>query len=236
MPALLDLFCGAGGAAKGYEYAGFDDIVGVDHLRQSRYPYRFVGANAVEFMKDYLAGKTPFKFDAIHASPPCQAYSSLRYSTVSHIYPDLVGPIRELLQESGLPYVIENLETAPLRYPVVLCGTMFTEGVKNRAGKLRVIRHRGFESNVLLQPIQHPPLPHPVVHTFDKRRRQHGTTDPWVDFVTVAGGGTGEIGAIADAMAIDWMVRRELNEAIPPPYTEYIGKQLIKEMHVTGRN
>jgi DNA (cytosine-5)-methyltransferase 1 len=211
-PRLLDLFCGVGGAGWGYHLAGFD-VVGVDHDPQKRYPFEFVQADVFEFMAEAdLSG-----FDAIHASPPCQAYADEghRYRT-SH--PDLIDPTRDVLVASGLPWVIENVDTAPLRNPMKLCGTMFP-GV-------RVIRHRMFESSFYMEGPPHPRGRHPPVFSYDKRR-DRSSLNEWDDYVTVTGGGNCGIDAARDAMGIRWATVRELNQAIPPAYTEYVGKRLL---------
>jgi DNA (cytosine-5)-methyltransferase 1 len=215
---LLDLFSGAGGCAVGYHRAGFTEIVGVDVKPQPRYPFTFVQADALE----YLAAHG-HEFDAIHASPPCQRYSVATFCRGRRDHhPDLVGPARDLLDGIGVPWVIENVERAPLAgHAVTLCGLMFG---------LRVFRHRLFESNVTLLGQPHPP---------------HGKRRIGRDgFVCVAGRGgqlTGWAGSgsratvPADhrnkaswerAMGIDWMTRDELAQAIPPAYTEYLGRQL----------
>lgn len=143
-PLLLDLFCGAGGAAMGYHRAGFD-VIGVDLNPQPRYPFEFHQCDALEWLS-YEQNE----FDAIHASPPCQRYTALAKGNNANVddYPDLIAPTRELLQETGLPYVIENVPSAPLRYPITLCGEMFG---------LSVIRHRLFESNLPLLMCPHRP-------------------------------------------------------------------------------
>ena len=214
-PRLLDLFCGAGGAAAGYARAGFD-VVGVDVADQPNYPYEFIRADALALDPACLA-----LFDAIHASPPCQAYSDLAWRNGNgDDWPKLVEPVRELLRGAGRPYVIENVEGAPLRDYIVLCGTMFTE--------LRVLRHRLFETNF---PVMAPPHSrHPLVHTHDRRKAHYGHTDEWVDYVTVTGGGNCSIAAARDAMGIDWMNKREINEAIPPAYSEYVGRALWRAL------
>lgn len=212
-PRLLDLFCCAGGAAVGYHRAGFE-VVGVDNKPQPNYPYEFLETDALKLPPDFIAS-----FDAIHASPPCQSYSDLaKRNRNGHMHPRLVEPTRRLLKKSGLPYIIENVEGAPLMNPVVLCGTMFK--------RLRVIRHRLFESNI---PLEVPPhtRKHPKVHTLDKRKAHYGKTDEWVDFVQVTGGGNSSVAAARDAMGIDWMTKGEINEAIPPAYTFFLGKQLL---------
>ena len=208
-PRLLDLFCGAGGAALGYHRAGFD-IVGVDQAPQPRFPYAFVQADAMELSREYLAS-----FDVIHASPPCQAYSDLAARNGNaDDWPQLIEPVRDMLAATGRPYVIENVEGAPLRDYIVLCGTMFPG--------LRVLRHRLFEANFAILVPPHPRR-HPLCHTTDKRKRHYGKTDEWRDFVTVTGGGNCSVAAARDAMGIDWMTKVEINEAIPPAYTEHIG-------------
>jgi DNA (cytosine-5)-methyltransferase 1 len=209
---LLDLFCGAGGAAMGYQRAGFE-IVGVDNRRQPHYPFEFIQSGALRFLREEdLSG-----YDVIHASPPCQAYSSLRYMHESVGYPNLVPTVRDILRRRRQPYVIENVERAPID-GILLCGTMFPE--------LRVIRHRLFESNVPLFAPEHEK--HPLIYTTDSRRERSRRSDPsgeWLGYVLVTGHTT-TVEAARDAMDIDWMNRDELAQAIPPAYTEFIGQQL----------
>lgn len=219
----LDVFSGAGGASMGYHRAGFD-MVGVDLDAQPRYPFQFVQDDALAYLKaGYWIRRN---FDFIHASPPCQAYSDLQKQN-KRGYPELIEPVRELLQWIGLPYVIENVEGAPLVDPIRLCGTMFDAGVPDtQSGGLRVIRHRLFESNVPLVAPEHD-RKHPLVHTKDKRKRHYGLCDEDTCFVQVTGGGNSTVAAARDAMGIPWMTKKELNEAIPPAYTEYIGRQVF---------
>ncbi len=200
---LLDLFCGAGGAAVGYNRAGFDEIVGVDIKPQPRYPFHFVQADALEFCASFAAG-----FDAIHASPPCQAYSwAAKRWNVERV--NLVPAARAALASLGKPFIIENVLGAPLGQAVMLCGTQFGLGV---------LRHRFFESNYVL---------------FSPARCDHLGTVRGGDFVTVAGHGgdnikgRGSRAAKQHAMGIDWMNDHELNESIPPAYTEFLGQQLM---------
>lgn len=214
-PRILDLFCCAGGAGTGYAKAGFE-VVGVDINPQPNYPFAFIQADALKLDSKFIA-----TFDAIHASPPCQSYSDLaKRNRNAHEWPRLIDPVRDILLDSGLPYIIENVEGAPLRNPIVLCGTMFKG--------LRVIRHRLFEANFPILTPKHGT--HPLVHTFDKRKAHYGKTNDMVDFVQVTGGGNCTIAAARDAMQIDWMTKNELNEAIPPAYTRFIGKQLLAFM------
>ena len=197
----------------GYYRAGFD-VVGVDIDPQPNYPFPFTQTDALSLDRKFLS-----TFDAIHASPPCQAYSDLAARNGNgDDWPKLIEPVREMLIDSGLPYIIENVEGAPLRNYIVLCGTMFPG--------LRVLRHRLFETNF---PVLVPPHgKHPKVHTLDKRKNHYGKTDEWKDFVQVTGGGNCSVAAARDAMGIDWMTKREINEAIPPAYTEYIGEWVLR--------
>jgi hypothetical protein len=221
-PIMLDLYSGGGGAAEGYRRAGFE-VYGVDHRPQPRYPFRFVQADALAFLRRLIDGGTwewlgLGLFAAIHASCPCQRYSDLaKRNGNGHEHPDLIGPTRELLIAAGKPYVIENVEGAPLRAPMTLCGTMFPG--------LRVIRHRLFESNVPLTAPAHER--HPLVYTKDRRKAHYGRLDQDVSFVQVTGGGNATVANKRAAMGIDWMTGKEINEAIPPAYTEWVGRQLL---------
>ena len=209
-PLLLDLFCGAGGAAVGYHRAGFD-VVGVDIKPQSHYPFRFVQANALAPAVTWEA------FDAVHASPPCQHYSALAGMHPTREYPALIEPVRQMLTFWGKPFVIENVEHAPLQrasdlfgsHGVMLCGSAFGLGARGR--QLR--RHRLFESN---RPLYQPPCQH--------QGEAIG--------VYGHGGHTGKHRmAYADeareALGIEWMSRDEMTQAIPPAYTQFIGEQLL---------
>lgn len=220
---LLDVMCGAGGTSKGYKEAGFF-VIGVDKDPQPNYAGDiFIQADAFEVLDALLNEEAQFfgevfKPVAVHASPPCQGYSDLQKQN-KRAYPLLIAPIRERLEKLGLPYVIENVEGAPLHEPIVLCGTMFPG--------LRVIRHRQFESNIeLAAPAGHPE--HPLVFTHDKRKAHYGKLDQDTSFVQVTGGGNATIANKRAAMGIDWQVTNlEVNEAIPPAYTKWIGDQLM---------
>lgn len=219
---ILDLFCGAGGAAMGYHRAGFD-VFGVDIEPQPRYPFEFVQQDALAFLQIW-AGHAALLPDvvAIHASPPCQLWSEATgVSGRREDWPDLVTPTRDLLEAIGnVPYVIENVPKAPLRHPVTLCGVRFPE--------LAVIRHRNFETNWPLTAPVH--TPHPLVYTMDKRKAHYGRLDERESFVQVTGGGNCSAERAREAMGIDWMTKAELNEAIPPAYTEWVGRQLLKHL------
>lgn len=217
-PRLLDLFCGAGGAAMGYHRAGFE-VVGVDIKPQPRYPFEFHQADAMTYP---LEG-----FDAIHASPPCQGYSRLRHLPWlrSKSWPLLIDLTRDRLLDQSAPWVIENVEDAPLT-GLVLCGLSFG---------LPVYRHRVFESSAFLWGLPHERHRVVIGHGRMINDRRKGTLNAgsakgaWGKqaIVTVAGGqfkkADGE-----RALAIDWMTKPELCDAIPPAYTEFIGKQLLQ--------
>lgn len=209
-PRLLDLFCGAGGASMGYYRAGFE-VVGVDIKPQPHYPFEFHQADALEYP---LEG-----FDVYHASPPCQAYADYNMKGKRDTkHPRLIEPIRERIRHSI--YVIENIHKAPLNAHILLCGTMFN---------LRVIRHRYFESPCL------PLLPVPSCNHWGKV-----STGEFVGVYARGGHGPRHGKGIREpsprpaqvtpqeAMGINWMKGRELMEAIPPAYTEFIGKYLIE--------
>ena len=206
-PRLLDLFCGGGGAAVGYARAGFE-VVGIDSRPQKRYPFEFQQADALGnwWNPIFLRG-----FNAIHASPPCQAYSVTKNFTGRTDHPDLLAATRDRLMASGMPWVIENVPGAPMRPDYKLCGCMF--------GLRRLKRERWFETSwqgFSLRPTCHHPEPVITVagHDVPSHQRKFGRT------VT--------LDERKEAMGIDWMGRDELGLAIPPAYTEYIGLELLR--------
>ena len=204
---LLDLFCGAGGSAMGYYRAGFDDITGVDNKPMPRYPFRFIQADALEYLAEH-----GHEYDVIHASPPCQRYTRAQNASKnSGAHPDLIEPIRNLLMLTKKLYVIENVIGAPLIDPKVLCGLSFG---------LRVRRHRLFETNFffLVPPDQCKNEDYYVIFGNEVRERRHGEH----------AGRKNKINEGRIAMGIEWMTRKELSEAIPPAYTEYIGKRILE--------
>ena len=210
-PRLLDLFCGAGGASVGYARAGFD-VVGVDIEPQPNYPFTFHQADAMTFPLD--------GFDVIHASPPCQRFAvstqvwAERRPGLRESHPDLVGPTRDRLIETDRLYVIENVPAAPLRNPMLLCGTMF-DG-------LRVYRHRLFET--------WPPMYWPPAHGAHRERvTEVGRPVGDSGWMTVAGHFI-NLPAASAAMGIDWMTKAELAQAIPPAFTEYIGRRIMADV------
>lgn len=203
-PRLLDLYCGAGGAGMGYHKAGFD-VVGVDLVVQPRYPFTFVQSDAIEFVR--LHGS---EFAVIHASPPCQRHSRMSKCRkgLAATYPDLIAETRKVLIEIDKPFVIENVESAPLINPITLCGGMFY---------LETYRHRLFEWHGF--DLWWPPH---VRHSVPSSKAGHWKPGT---FVSVAGH-CAPIKKCREAMGIDWMNRNELSEAIPPAYTEFIGEQI----------
>lgn len=210
-PKLLDLFCGTGGAAVGYYRAGFD-VVGVDVRPQPHYPFEFHQEDALDVLTPGSAWWPIDHFDAIHASPPCQAFSNAQRIR-GNKHPDLLTPVRELLCKTFLPYVIENVVGAPMRDPVILCGAMFPP--------LKVYRHRLFETNWDLPQPDHPE--HVVPLTKMGRRPVPGT------FMHVVGKFSGADYA-REAMGMPWATVHGLREAIPPAYTEYVGMHLFKHL------
>jgi DNA (cytosine-5)-methyltransferase 1 len=197
-PLLLDLFCGAGGAAVGYQRAGFD-IVGVDIRPQPRYPFEFVQADAMSFPLDGFA--------AVHASPPCQAWSAVtawRGDRSKH--PKLIAATRARL--TGHLYVIENVQDArhDLRDPIRLCGSQFGLPVRS---------HRYFEIN----PVPFTLMP-PCHHQPGDASRDHGAKQTE--------------SAFRRAIGCEWMTVREARQAIRPAYTEWVGHQLLEAMSCEG--
>lgn len=215
---ILDLFCNAGGAGAGYALAGFE-VVGVDLHPQKNYPFAFIQHDALTLDPRFLA-----TFDAIHASPPCQGYTSMRHAPGAKGAPRLIGQTRTMLERTGLPWIIENVEDArtEMRDPLTLCGSMF--GLGSQGCQLR--RHRLFESNIAISPpspCKHDDRPVIGVYGGHARRRAasaggRGTRDVWVG---------GHRAAMSEAMGMTWATCAEMSEAIPPAYTEHLGRQLI---------
>jgi len=200
----------------GYHHAGFN-VIGVDVNPQPDYPFLFCQA---DFNDVDIEGIGP---TAVHASPPCQRYSDLAHRNGNAAdHPDLVAETRSMLEASGLHYVIENVEGAPLKDPFTLCGTMFPG--------LRVIRHRLFETNWDAGPLPAHPAKHPLVFTHDKRKAHYGRLDQNESFVQVTGGGNCSVANKRSAMGINWMTGKALNQAIPPAYTEWVGTRLLKQV------
>ena len=209
---LLDLYCKAGGASKGYQLAGFE-VVGVDIKKQKRYPYEFIQADCLELMKDIDFLKS---FDVIAASPPCQTHSITQHlrnaqgKSTDKI--DLIPQTREALIASGKPYVIENVPGSPLINPIQMCGSSFG---------LKVRRHRLFESNLQLKG---------SVCNHKEQGKPVGIYGSMRDEIPNGGHTAKSIEQAREAMGIDWMIWGELVEAIPPIYTKEIGTQILDLM------
>lgn len=205
---LLDICCGAGGATRGYQRAGFH-VTGVDLEPQPSYCGDAFHQADIALAKFWATFEGDF--DAIHASPPCQPFSAYRRrgSGVGDRYPDLIAHVRAMLELTGMPYVIENVPGAPLREPVQLCGSSFG---------LDVMRHRLFEAN---WPVVAPPCN----HAWQTPRFPHATNRYRLRR-------TVEVGAYRcaklapAAMEIDWMTNAEISQALPPEFTYFIGRQL----------
>jgi len=208
---LLDIFCGAGGASKGYEIAGFE-VTGIDVKSGKRYPYKYIrkdfNALTVEDLQEY---------DVIHASPPCQTFSITKNLRIAQNKKtdkkDLLDVTRQLLIDSGKPYILENVPGAPLRNPIQLCGSYFN---------LKVRRHRLFESNMPLKG---------SVCSHKQQGRPVGIYGSLNDKIPGGGQTAENIEVAREAMGINWMIWTELVEAIPPMYTEFIGKQVMAHIN-----
>jgi len=227
----LDLFCGAGGVSMGLRRAGFD-VVGIDLHPQPQYPFPFIQADA-------LAPPVRLTdFDFIWASPPCQAYTMMQALNTrgpKREHPRLIEPVRAMLETSGVPYCMENVPGAPMKYPVILCGSMFG---------LRVRRHRLFEASfpMLTPPCQHNGPPVPVwgdgrpSRQEVRRARRESPIAVYGDHPQQPGDKTMRVNrarTLAEgqhAMGIDWMDWRPLTQAIPPAYSEFIGKAFMRQV------
>jgi len=209
-PICLDLYCGAGGASVGYSRAGFY-VIGIDKNPQPNFPFEFYLANALDI-------DIPDWVDFIHASPECQHFTvSRNIGTIDMSkYSDDIELIRSKLQATGKPYVIENVPGSPLINPITLHGGMFG---------LKIIRKRLFESNLFfLVPPQR----------IDER-----FTNSYCGYSSFANGAK-KISVVGHnfnfrdaqlAMGISWMKKRkEIALAIPPAYTEFLGRQILEQI------
>jgi DNA (cytosine-5)-methyltransferase 1 len=207
---VLDLFCGAGGAAMGYARAGFE-VVGVDNRPQPRYPFEFHQGDAMTWPLD--------GFDAIHASPPCQDHSDLGARVGAHGTGWMLPAIITRLNEWGGPWVVENVESADMPSSLTLCGAAM--GLTVDGWALR--RHRKFASNVWLMG---PGCACPrrilgVYGTGGGYKEEYGR------------GNKANLSEASALMGIDWMNRAEISQAIPPVYTQYVGEQLMAALVAT---
>lgn len=203
----------------GYQRAGFE-VIGVDINPQKNYPFDFIQADAMDYGYAHI-----HEFDAVHASPPCQRYSVATKSVkgLSDKHPDLVPWVRMMLELKGVPWVIENVVGAPMLGPIVLCGSMFG---------LLVKRHRLFETSFELE--DPPPCCHWKFKGDYPCGRSNGSTRRGerskVVHVYGQGCSRGHRDLWSKAMGIDWMTMKELAQAIPPAYTEWVGKRLMRSV------
>lgn len=201
----LDLFCCGGGASVGLYQAGFD-VVGIDIEPQKNYPFQFIQYDVLKLPVTYLK-----RFDFIWASPPCQKYTkaSKQWRKKGKEYPDLIQLTREKLKDSGKPYVIENVPGAPLKEPVILCGTMFD---------LRTYRHRLFETNFPIKQPFHPEHRH--------KNAKMGRKPKDGEFLQIVGHFSG-VPLAREIMMLPHLNQYELAQAIPPAYSRYIAEQFL---------
>lgn len=224
----------------GYHRAGFE-VFGVDNVFQPSYPFDFVQADALDVMAELLRGDRVViggealvlgDFDLVHASPPCQVFSKTAHAhTKEHV--DLLTPIRPMLIESGVPYIIENVEGAPLLDPVKLCATMFGLRAADVDGvELQLFRHRLFETSFPIglapAPCAHDNTIIAGVYGGSYHKKPEHRDDP-----TRRGGYTPAREVRAALLGIDWMrTEHELNQAIPPAYTEWLGHEALAYLGV----
>ncbi|MEG8277114.1 SAM-dependent methyltransferase [Streptomyces sp. AHA2] len=207
-PRLLDTFCCQGGAGMGYHLAGFD-VTGVDSSPQPRYPFTFIQAEAVAFIREYGA-----EFDFIHASPPCQ-HDSKCQRIRKNDHPDLIAPTRAALEVTGRPWVIENVGDAvpKLRDPVMLCGTMF---------RLETYRHRFFETGGWS-------LPRPAHPAHLVPQAKMGRPIPPGHYGQFIGNFSG-VDHARKVMGVPWMNRDGIRECVPPAYTQWLGTHALASL------
>jgi len=241
---LLDLFCGAGGAAMGYSRAGFTEIVGVDLVEQPRYPFRFVRGDALQvlawmakadgkFPVDHPDGRREWlgPFDCVHASPPCQVFTSANArwrnkGTKADQHQDLLRPVAAQLRKQGHTYVIENVEGAVHAFQpnLRLVGHLFD---------LRVWRPRLFEINpdCVKQPYCGRPAGQ-IIGVYGDRpdgRLLNSRSSPKTGNRAAKGLAEGQ-----HAMGMPWADWKGCTQAIPPAYTEYIGRQLLQHLRAVA--
>ena len=227
-PRLLDLFCCEGGAAMGYHRAGFD-VVGVDIVNRRRYPFEFHQGDATTWPLD--------GFDAIHASPPCQAFSVTKHTHDKH-YVDLLTPMLARLRDVRVPWVVENVPGAPMPNAMELCGAaMGCTAVDIDGVPLVLRRHRMFASNVALL------IPPCACATYRRRGVRVGGVYGGGpenrrianrNLGTFRGGYTPTRDVCAELIGAPWMTKAGLGQAVPPAYTEHIGAQLLDHLRAVA--
>lgn len=219
---ILDLFCGAGAVSAGLVAAGFE-VVGVDLEPQGNYPYPFLRHDALTLDRRFLRS-----FDAIWASPPCQAWTALKHAPNGKAHFSVIGRTRLLLASLDKPYVIENVEGAPLRNPVCLCGSMFRLGVPVGGVFYQLQRHRLFEANF---PIPEPPCRHtrPVIGIYGGHVRNRAKTQGGRGTADFTGADKKTLAMVA--MGIEHaQTMDEISQAIPPAYARHVGDALMDHL------
>lgn len=235
-PKLLDLFSCAGGAGYGYMLTGFD-VYAIDIDSQPRNPFPFYQGDAVGALRMLInGGAIPFThkdgfvefltladFSAVHASPPCQAFSAMKHMPDAKTHPELIEPTRELLEQIDMPWAIENVVGAPLHSAIVLCGTMFGLG----AAGFSLQRHRQFETNFDIKTPGECDHSKPTIGIYGGHVRCRSTKfwrNTGADFP-----GYDKRALAVEAMGgTDWMTMNQMSEAIPPAYAEYVGAHMIR--------
>jgi len=223
----LDLFCGAGGSAMGLHNAGFE-VIGIDINPELNYPFPWIVADAMPILKRMAAegvsvlheyGLDPEGIELIWASPPCQSFSAYRRKDPKRVGAEaknLIARTRRYLDRIGLPYIIENVEAAPLKNAIKLCGSSFG---------LDVRRHRLFECSF---PVEAPPCDH-ALHVKRGKRFPGATNRPTGRYTCEVGVYRIPLEVQQKAMGIDWMTLPELSQAIPPAYSEHLADEFLNQ-------
>lgn len=221
---VLDVFSGAGGAAKGYADAGAD-VTCVDIRKQKRNPFTFIQADAIEVLSDpdFVS-----QFDLIHTSPPCQDNSRTKHlrnaqgKSVSELGVNMIPEVKQLLVASGKPWVIENVEGAgDMDGAITLCGSMFPElSIEDSTGRRWLKRHRLFLTSFHVDELE---CDHKHAGV-----RPLGVYGSMRDDIPSGGQTVRSIEEARQLMGIDWMIWSEIKLAIPPIYAQYIAEEFLR--------
>lgn len=222
---VLDLYCGEGGAARGYQWAGASLVMGVDLKATRRYPGIFMRGDALTLEPAFIR-----QFDLVHASPPCQFGTELNSDKGRHL--NLIPATRRLLRKAGVPYVIENVRGVAragyLTDPVSLFGTMFDLHMVTSAGqRFDLSRERCFETSWGLTAPHDPGPRNPIANVFGGHLRARsgeyrtgGSTGRTRDFP-----GEDKPALARRLMGMPWATMNGMSEAVPPAFTAYIGQR-----------
>lgn len=241
---VLDLCAGGFGASWGYVLAGAT-VTAVDIVERAHRPdtdrITFVKADVVDVVKDHAYLQS---FDLVAGSPPCKVHTRLRHLVEAQggkpIHPDLLGPVRAELLAAGVPYVLENVEGAPLRPDVRLCGSMFGLHTHDSAGARRWLRrHRLFElggwgnHGMAIQPepccscmsgCSRPMCGHRIAGG-----RPLGIYGSKNDQAPDGGQTCETLDQARELMGAPWMSWGAITQAIPPAYTHHLGAAFLAE-------